>query len=193
MALNDQLATENFALFDNSGILVGGLAGVVDVNPTIGHQQSVAVTPYPVESGGTLTDNAVIQPNQLNITAIVSDQLFSADTRLNVPAQARAGAAWGIIVDLLRKREPVTVVTQLQQYQNMLITDISSNQDKDTGLALIYNMRLTEVMFAQTKIVKFPPINVSGPAANRTSTVNRGDQQSITVTSAQEQAIRNNL
>ena len=193
MTTQTQLAVENFALFDSSGVLVGGLSGVIDLSPSITHRKSVSVTSKPVESGSSLTDNAVKEPVDLQISSIVSDQIITADTRLNVPTQARAGTAWGIISALQDRLEPITVVTQLERYTNMLITDLSDDQGRNTGLGLVMTISLSEVRFAETKLVKFPPVSVSGPATNKTSTVNRGDQQSTVLSEEEEQAIRNNL
>ncbi len=187
------LVTEGFALFDTSGVMIMGLNGVIDTNPSISHSQSVDLTPYPIEDGSSLTDNAVVKPDTLNIETIVSDQLISDDTRLNVPAAARAATAWGIIADLKDRREPVTVVTQLQTYENMLIVDMSAPQNRRTGRGLHMNIRMQEVLFASTQLVRLPPSIVAGAATNRTSTVNRGEQQSVTLSAEEDQAVRNNL
>ncbi len=194
MTLERQLNDPNFALFSESGVTVMGLDRVIDLNPDVDHNQSVSVTAYPIESGGSLTDNAVVEPNKLTIRSYVSDLLISENTALNISPSARAAAAWGVITELMNRREPLTVTTRIQVYNNMLITNLSSSQNEDTGGALVFTIRLEEVLFSQTQLVRLPPVIVGdGPAQNKTSTVDRGDQQARTPTLEEQATINRNL
>ena len=193
MSLERQLNDPDFALFGQGGVVVTGLDRAIDLNPDVDHQKTVTVTPYPIESGGSLTDNAVVEPDVLTLRSYVSDLLISENTALNVPANSRAAAAWGIISEMFERREPLTVVTRLQQYDNMLITSLRSRQDEETGNALVFTMRLEEVLFSETRLVRFPPSALSGPAVNRSSRVDRGEQQAIAANEEQTRAISRNL
>ena len=150
------------------------IAGFVDGYVTQEHRVEVNTTTYPVESGSSLTDNAVKQPERLKLTGWVSDLMPSPGVGPGVNLKSRATLAWTIIVQLMEIKRPVTAVTQLRTYRNMLITKAVAPVDVRTGQSLQFTLDLQEILFARTRIVRLPPEVVSGPAQDRTSMVDGG-------------------
>lgn len=182
----------NFGVFTQNPASVSGLLGVVDAYPEEYHNYEVSTTNYPIETGGTLTDNAYVEPRILTMRAYVSEFLPSADTIVKVNGRSRAIEAWERIREVASRREPVTVVTLIETYPNMLITAMNPVVNESTGYSLVFDISFKEVIFANTQITQLPPARVSGPAADRTSTVEGGQKQSREVEedSAQGSSLR---
>ena len=100
-ALNDQ----SFGLFGQSGTFIQGLFGIVDAHPDESHEISIAKTDYPIETGSSLTDNAINEPDKLTLEGWVSD-LFIPLTAL-VSIEGRPVEAWNRITALAKAREPL--------------------------------------------------------------------------------------
>ena len=152
------------------------LTGKVDAYPTEEHRIEVTTTTYPVESGASLTDNAFKQPERLKLTGWVSDLLPASDAVANIRLDDRSRSAWALIIDLMEDRLPVTVVTHLRTYRDMLITKAVAPVDVRTGRSLRFTLDLQEVLFARTRIVRLPPAAVSGPAQERIGIVDGGER-----------------
>ena len=174
--LTQQTQTE-FALFPQSRTSIDALAGRVDVYPVEEHNFAVKTTEYPVESGSVLTDQAVAERATLRLDGHVSDILPAPGNTLSPD---RMADTWNAIERLRTQREPVTVVTDLRVYRNMLIVRARARVNASTGRALSFQLDLAEILFTDTELVRIAPEQVDGegPAADRTSTVDRGDVDS---------------
>ena len=163
----------NFAVYQQQRTLIPVLAGRVDGYPREEHQLSSDVTRYPVESGATLNDNVVKQPDRLRLEGWVSDILPAPG---NVASPDRAADVWGEIYELIRNRTLVMVITGLRVYRDMVFKRIVAPVDKLTGRSLRFTVDLEQIQFSDTAISRFPPavVDASGPAADRTSEVDGG-------------------
>lgn len=172
----------NFALYARASTRIEPLAGRVDAWPVEEHLLEMATTENPIESGSTLTDHAVRRRERLTLTGWVADLLPAAGNERATGAH-RAAEAWARIATMFRERQPVTVHTELRTYQNMLITRATAPVDVGTGRSLRFELRLAELLFADTELLRLAPDTVSedGPAADRVSTVDGGDRRSETV------------
>lgn len=165
---------QNFALYQQQRTFLPALRGRVDGFPREEHQLSIASTENPVESGSTITDNAVQKRAKLRLEGWVSDLIpapgveFSAD---------RATGVWGEIDAIMARRELITAVTPLRVYRNMIIARVTAPVDRFTGRALRFTIDLQEILIARTSTAMFPEgsVDENGPAAGRTSSVDRGD------------------
>ena len=155
----------------------------MDAHPDEEHRISIDTTNYPIESGSSGTDNAVKLPDKLSLEGWVSDLFVASNAIVDIPGYGRSTEAWGRIRFLAENLEPLTVVTRLQTYENMMIKNVHCAPNEKTGKSLRFRIDLEEVIFAQTRLTKLPPSNVDqdSEAADKTSTVDFGQKQSIEI------------
>ena len=150
------------------------LGGIVDGFLSEEHKVRLSKTSYPVERTGLpLTDHAVIEPRTLKLTGWVSDLLPTTDR--GDPSATRGLVAWRQVYELMQTREPLTVVTTLGTYTDMLITSATAPVDRTTGRALRFDLELEEVLFRGLE----PALGrvVVGPAQDRVGNVDKGRVQ----------------
>ena len=128
---------------------------------TESHLLTTQVTSSPVQNGSDVANNAINDPTELTIVGVVTDTPFlnllsSVDnsvvgitgTSENITdfAQSRSQAATSHLIAVKNKRELLTVDTALLRYNNMLLTSISTETNKDTFLAPIFTLTFKEVV-----------------------------------------------
>lgn len=168
---------------------VGGL--VFDAVFREHHESPAEVTEEPVETGVSVSDHMFLKPMRLTISAGVSDVTFqpkATDPWAN--ASSRARYAFELLRYLQASFEPFDVQTGLKLYHNMVVSNITCEQDKDTAGAFIFEAELREVIIVSTQMVTYPP-RAKGSAARQAGAVkNRGQQQGTQVTApAKQQSI----
>lgn len=174
------MATDpNFALYPSAQTEIAPLVGVVDAWPNQEHRLEMAATDVPVESGGTITDNAVVRPQRLTLHGLVADILPAPGNEAK-PGGQRSAEAWERILAFFAAREPVDVVTPFHVYRHMLPRRALASSDVTTGRALRFELQLSEILFVPVDRVRVDPGAVAsdGPAADRTSAVDAGQRES---------------
>ena len=151
--------------------LVQPLAAIADGFISEEHAVRLSKTSYPVETGGSLVDHAVVQPRTLKLVGWVSDLLAPEGRRGN---PSRGSDAWLQLTRLVESREPFLVVTLLSIYPSMLITSLKAPVDRTTGRALRFEMELEEVQFRALERGQRPPPVLIGPAEDRSEEVDGG-------------------
>jgi len=157
------MAFEN--LFIRTEKSIGGIQ--LDAVISESHVNEVSLTSNPVELGADITDHAVIQPKKVNVLAQVSDTplgvaalgqivdlvsgLFGTSTAGNI---TRSNAAYNAMLKLQDAREPIELQTRLKLYTNMVITNISVQQDKNTSRIVSMNISLQEVLITESEVVQ---------------------------------------
>ena len=155
--------------FENLFIRTQKAIGDIQLDAVISesHVNEVSLTNNPVELGAEITDHAVVQPKRLNIVAQVSDTpmglaafgqivdlvtgLFGTSTTDNI---TRSNAAYNAIVQLQEAREPIELQTKLKLYTNMIITNVSVQQDKNTSRIVRMSIDVQQVIITQSEIVQ---------------------------------------
>ena len=156
------------------------LASIVDGFISEEHAVRISKTSYPVETGGSLVDHAVIQPRTLKLAGWVSDLLTPEGRRGN---PSRGIDAWLQLTRLIESREPFLVVAMLGVYPSMLITSLKAPVDRTTGRALRFEMELEEVQFRALERGQRPPPVRIGPAEDRSEEVDGGLVNAPSITS----------
>ena len=157
------MAFEN--LFIRTEKSIGGIQ--LDAVISESHINEVSLTTNPVEFGAEITDHAVTQPKQVNIIAEVSDTplglaalgqivdlvtgLFGSSTAENI---TRSNAAYNAVIQLQEEREPIEIQTKLKLYTDMIITKVSTVQDKNTSRIVRMSIDLQQVIITQSEIVQ---------------------------------------
>lgn len=117
------------------------------------HALSSTVSEHPVEGGAIISDH--IQQNLRigKLVGLVSN--FSlrggGDGKKN-----RAADAWTLFKNLWARRELVTIVTVLELYENVAVTNISTERSSSTGDALQF-----DVTFQQVRQPKLQEVTLS--------------------------------
>lgn len=172
------------------------IAGIeLDAFITETHNNEVRLTNNPVELGADITDHAIVEPKRITIVAAVSDSplgiaalgeivdnvtgLFGTSTTQNL---TRSQAAYNAMVQIQEAREPLEVQTKLVLYENMVITSITTSQDKDTSRIAFMTIVLTEVLITESQIVKLDASQLESGSAREqgTSPEDRGRQEPVT-------------
>lgn len=182
-------------VFQTNGWTIGGLAfdGIMKTE----HNLEVKPTQYPVQTGVVMTDHAIVLPNVLDIDIMVSDanpgnslngiktgnSLLDAAvdfgvrrflTNGNVIAgNNRAVNAFEILSAMSAARIPVTVITRLGTYYNMLLTKISVPDDVQTQYALRASLHFEEIVVADV-------MEVTVSARSQTTNQTNGGNKAVT-------------
>ena len=156
------------------------LASIADGFISEEHAVRISKTSYPVETGGSLVDHAVVQPRTLKLVGWVSD-LLAPEGRRGSPS--RGSDAWLQLNRLVESREPFLAVTMLGSYPSMLITSLKAPVDRTTGRALRFEMELEEVQFRALERGQRPPPVRIGPAEDRSEEDERGRVNAPFITS----------
>ena len=162
------------------------LAAIADGFISEEHAVRISKTSYPVETGGSLVNHAVVQPCTLKLVGWVSDLLAPEGRRGN---PSRGSDAWLQLTRLVESREPFLAVTMLGVYPSMLITSLKAPVDRTTGRALRFEMELEEVQFRALERGQRPPPVRIGPAEDRSEEVDLGKINAVVVPVATVMAI----
>lgn len=112
------------------------------------HMANVTVTQHPVQTGAAISDHAYSEPDEVTLEIGMSDAVSYAGTNHSVNAYSQLRA-------IMAKREPVTLITRLQSYKNMVITSMSAPDDYTTMNAL-----KATIYFRQVEMVSVSTITV---------------------------------
>ena len=110
------------------------------------HTGTVTTTKHPVQYGASVTDHAINEPDEVMLSIGMSDAATAAGTNHSVNA-------YQLLRQIKEKREPVTLVTRLATYANMLITSMSVPDDYTTMNALKANLIFTHIDIAVVTVV----------------------------------------
>lgn len=144
----------NIITTGKSKAVIGALALDASLEET--HELSARVTSNPVESGASVTDHVSIEPKRLTIQGFITDspvQLFSGIPELldQSSGSLRTSTALNQLQLLFTERQPFSVVTGLQSYENMILQRLTIPRNRETGQALRFTAELIEVRFAEFK------------------------------------------
>jgi hypothetical protein len=166
---------------------VGGL--VFDATFKEHHESPAEVTENPVETGVSIADHMFMKPLRVTISAGVSDVQLTP--RKNDPFEggtSRAQIAFAMLGILQSSFEPFDVQTGLKLYSNMVCTNITCEQDKDTAGAFIFEAELREVIMVSTQVVTYPPRATGSTTRQGGAKKQRGEVQGTQVTDTTKQS-----
>lgn len=146
------------------------------------HVRRVKPTQYPVQTGVQMTDHAIIEPAELTIDVMMSDAETHTYTSMNpllnaiyqaaqtvmmyknlsslcklppaILGDGRAAMTWRTLEAMLISRVPIHVDTRLEQYDNMIITEINAPDDVKTLNAFRCTIRMQEIFYAEAAETK---------------------------------------
>jgi len=124
---------------------------VLDVTLNEKHSHTAETTDNPIEDGSNASDHTIQSPDQYSLEGIWTDTPLDADrAELN-----RSNDKYRKLVRLKEEAEPLTVVSGLRVYENMIIQSINSRDDPSTGFSVPVSVSFKESRFVsqQTEFV----------------------------------------
>lgn len=118
------------------------------------HSRQVEITENPVETGASIVDHAYVKPAEVTITVLMSDVHQSMVAGQFSGGYSRSVSAWAVLTKLQEDRIPMSVLTRLGLYSNMLITEIRADDTAETVHGLQADVTLKEIPIARVKTVK---------------------------------------
>ena len=139
----------------------------IDVTQVETHTFNHTITRKPVQDGGVISDNILIEPDSVTIQGIFTDQtafgatseminsiIDGVDRRTNMPAWEDKLAK---LHEIRKMREPFTLVTSLGTYKNMFFDGpITVNRDLTTSDALFFTATLTGINIISSRTTQVP-------------------------------------
>jgi len=138
----------------------GNFLGEIELDVIVSEsaQASATITANPVENGADVNDHIIINPMTFSMTGVVSDSKVAILGGINTIEQIASGnaftkedtpskEAWELLLELQAERIPFTLITNLREYENVVIENLSTSQDKDTSNALIFTANMKEIIF----------------------------------------------
>lgn len=120
-----------------------GKIGSVELDVTLReeHKYSSKVTTFPIEEGSTLSDHIINLPTVLILEGVVTDSPLTI-----FPSFNRSISAFNTLISLHRQRLPITVVTGLKRYENMVITNLDIPRTVETGQSLTFIVEMQQII-----------------------------------------------
>ena len=140
------------------------------------------LTTYPIEDGATINDHVIEEPDQLSITGFVTDSPVNpwgiidnvVTTVTSLGKESRRTTAFELLEEFMkgtlnesnvRVKTPLTVVTGLKTYENMIVVSLSVPRDARTGDTLRFDAIFKKVNIVKTSITQKPKTENLGAEA----------------------------
>lgn len=166
-------------------IRVGALA--IDALVKENHEFKRVATQYPVEQGANITDHVRHEPTSLTIEGVITNhptkyssvisQFFydiaeGRERTLTESAATRVSGAWDALMEMIgetetydvapKVMEPISVVTSMKLYQEMVITGLTITRDAPEE-ALRFSMSLQKIRRARKRTIYVYPADKTAP------------------------------
>ena len=131
------------------------------------HTTTLRATEHPVQNGASIVDHAYMLPARLTLEIGMSDcmdQFVNGQFSSNM---SKSVSAYQILLQLQSDRQPMDIVTRLNDYSNMIIESIHAPDDVKTRDGLRCTVMFREIMMADvaTVLASARPQASTAPAA----------------------------
>lgn len=138
----------------------GYSVGVVELDLILNenHEQNADVTENPLQDGRAVSDGIFLHLREGSLTGLVSNHsikhatppdIQSAEALLdkseNYELKNRAREAWEELKGIQNRKELVTIVTALEVYDNVAVTNVATELDGESGDALEIKVTFKQV------------------------------------------------
>lgn len=144
---------------------------VFDAIFTAEHDTSITITSHPVQTGSNIADHAFDEPTELNFEIGMSDVMQSFMPGQFSDGSSRSISAYHKLRELQKQKIPITVVTKLNTYNNMMVENIMATEDDKTTFGLRASVTLKEIFVVNVMTVKI------SERPHKSSESNEGDQK----------------
>lgn len=183
----------------------------VDASVSESHTRTATPTDNEIEDGSVISDHVRLAPESVSLNCIVTDVPVSL-LGLGVGVDDVLGAAkdfiggekgafeglvknprrtpteaWQYLEQVWKARTPFSVVTSLQRYENMIITNLTAPREASDGKSLVFNIDLRKIKIVKSSLVQIPKVKVGGGAGmTGASKTDLGNQAGKAANGAQE-------
>ena len=147
-----------------------------DSEPAVDHYTRLQITDHPVQSGASITDHAYAVPARVVLEVGMSDAMSSYTQGQYASNASKSVSAYQTFVTLQQGRQPLTLTTHLQTYQNMLIEEIRAADTKET----VAGLKMT-IVFRQIIIAQVSTQQAQSARPNSSNSTSPGTEQPGTV------------
>lgn len=116
------------------------------------HGQRLQITEHPIQTGANISDHAYLLPAQLSLEVGISDAMDMYAPGMWAGNTSKSVSAYQTLLNLQAARTFVTVVTRLRTYTNMMIEDISPEEDQKTFASLRCTITFKQVFTASVAV-----------------------------------------
>lgn len=137
--------------------------GVLELDAALSetHTLEAEATKNPVEEGFAVTDHLQLQPRTYQVQGVVSNTPIvlaeSATERYEMGQPGRGFSAYEELKRMRARRELVTLVTELEKYDNMLMTSLIVPRGNQ-GEVLEFQASFRELVIVRTQTVTLPKL-----------------------------------
>ncbi len=160
--LGEQSLPQHVCLFyPKDGYKVGSVE--LDLILDEDHSKSAQVTENPLQDGRAISDGIFLELQEGSLTGLVTNHsvklaeerakqldLQDSETLMaeaeNYQLENRAKQAWVDLKAVMDAKQPVTIVTSLEVYDNVAITNISTERNGDSGDALEIKVSFRQIL-----------------------------------------------
>lgn len=149
---------------------IGGL--FFDAVISVSTEHTATITSHPVQLGANISDHMYLEPISITMEIAMSDAMDSMVYGQWNGGYTKSVSAYRMLCDLQARRIPITVLTRLNQYPDMVIESISVNDDYKS----LYGLRAT-VSLKQVFVAEATTDTVSARSWVTDADANRGEAQ----------------
>lgn len=160
--MGEQSLPQHVCLFyPKEGYKVGSVE--IDLILDEEHSKSAQVTENPLQDGRAISDGIFLELQEGSLTGLVTNhsvklaekraeqlELQDSETLMaeakNYQLENRAKQAWVDLKAVMDAKQPVTIVTSLEVYDNVAITNISTERNGDSGDALEIKVSFRQIL-----------------------------------------------
>lgn len=155
---------------------------IVDATLSESHALEAEVTDYPIESGGSFSDNIRPRPLTLSLECIVSNTPIDPIVNYRQKDTQPASYAESFLRQVFEARDVVEVVTSLRTYRDMAIESLNIDVSRDVGDALKFSAKFKQIVTVQNANVNNKRVATRGGGGG-SGKKKLGGQPSVTMRS----------
>lgn len=128
----------------------------IDASMSEDHAFNSEISTHPVETGTDITDHVRNLPITINLECVVSDTPIGEFVNFRSPGSTPSADAYGFLKSVRDARQPVTIETSLEVFDNMVLTTLSIPRTAETGDAIQFTCSFTEVQVVTNNRTTIP-------------------------------------
>jgi hypothetical protein len=125
---------------------------VFDAVLSANHNQTLAITEHPVQTGSNISDNAVLRPAIIELEIGMSDAMDSFAPGMWSGNSSKSVAAYQQLLTLQKQRVFLSLATRLTSYTNLLIENISANETSKSFAGLRCRITFRQIFLSQVVV-----------------------------------------
>lgn len=131
---------------------IGGLFFDAVFSTTTSH--TATVTSHPVQNGANISDHMYDNPVSISMEIGMSDAMATMVSGQFCSAYTKSVSAYRELVKLMQSHQPITVLTRMNQFPNMVIQGITVEDGPNTLTGLRANVNMQQIIMASVATEK---------------------------------------